>query len=91
MCTVYKQGKALHPDLDEAKVCRDVIGSRYQAIPPGAQEQAIISAGIEDVTDLYSACYLVVQAETGLNSSETPDLMDKIVDIVKEEVDRFLK
>ncbi len=91
MCGVYKQGKAMHPDLDEAQLCRDVIGSRYQAIPPGPKERAIISDGIEDVSDLYSACLLVVQAETELNSTENPSLMDDIVSIVRQEVDRFLK
>jgi len=91
MCGVYKQGKAMHPDLDEAQLCQDVIGSRYQAIPPGPKEQTIISEGIEHVSDLYSACLLVVRAETGLNYADDPSLMRDIVRIVRQEVDRFLK
>ena len=83
----YREGKATHPDVDEGQICQSVVGSRYQVLAPGAQEQAILSAGMESVENLYDACALVVQAETGITD---PDLVELLLKCVIKEVSGVL-
>ena len=85
----YGEGKQMTPARDDAVICQDVIGSRYQAIPPDLKEFRIIRAGIEHVHNFYDATFLVVAAETQLNPLEDYDLFRTCLEECMQEVGRL--
>lgn len=91
MCDAYKQHKAAYPHLDEPPRCREIIKMRYALISQNDYEKAVITTSIDNVYNMESACLLVVRAESGIKCAETPELMEKVVEIVFEEVNRCMK
>jgi len=85
----YGQGKHMTPGRDDAEICRDVIGSRYQVISPDLKKFRIIRAGIERVRNLYDAAFLVVAAETQLDPQQDYDLFRTCLEECVQEVGRL--
>lgn len=88
----YRQGKAAYPNEPESEICRAVVGSRFQVpgFGPSASQRVILSRGIDDVHDLFSACALVIKAESRIDLSTDLPLASVACVTVAEEVAKIL-
>ena len=90
ICSSYERAKAENPDMDEGQLCQSIVHKRYDLISPSNKEKDIISADIDNVDDIHRACFLVFWAETGMTPSNNRKTVEMAMDLIYEEVERFL-
>ncbi len=78
------------PEPDGGDLIADVQAiAGLRAVPLQADEACILHGGLKGVTDLHSACRLVILAEAGVPVASSPRLERALDRVISREVRRF--